>query len=538
LTEDDKRFRAIFEQAALGIAVVDSMTGRFQKVNQHYCEITGFSEPEMLDLDFQRITHPEDLAADLRNMGRLRAGEAQAFQMEKRYLRKNGAIVWVSLTCVPLWEKPGPGMQHLAMVEDITERKHAEEALREREQRLSSVYETVGDIIFHLAVEPGETYRFISVNPAFTRVTGLPREAVVGKAVNEVIPEASLAIVHPHYRKAIEEGVIVRWEETSDYPTGRLSGEVTIAPVIDANGRCTHLVGSVHDVTERKLAAEKIRLLHADLQHHALELEERVAARTAELALAKEAAESADRLKSAFLATMSHELRTPLNSIIGFTGIILQELAGPLNGEQKKQLGMVKSSARHLLELINDVLDISKIEAGELPVHVAPFDLGDAIARVMATVTPFAEKKALALHVVKPPLLPPLISDQRRVEQILLNLLNNAIKFTDQGSVTLTVDVPAPGAGSEGSQSEGRVVQLRVVDTGIGMKEADMTRLFQPFQQIDSGIQRQHEGTGLGLAICRRLTELLGGTIRAESTWGHGSVFSVTLPFGGRTRSS
>ena len=162
-----------------------------------------------------------------------------------------------------------------------------------------------------------------------------------------------------------------------------------------------------------------------------------MARRTAELAVAKERAESADRLKSAFLATMSHELRTPLNSIIGFTGIMLQGLAGPLNAEQTKQLGMVQSSARHLLALINDVLDISKIEAGQLEIRAEQFDLRSSLEKVAALVKPLAEKKGLALRVVLSPDVGQAVSDRLRVEQVLLNLLNNAVKFTERGEVTL-----------------------------------------------------------------------------------------------------
>jgi signal transduction histidine kinase len=249
-------------------------------------------------------------------------------------------------------------------------------------------------------------------------------------------------------------------------------------------------------------------------------LERKVAERTRDLDAAKHRAEDADRLKSAFLATMSHELRTPLNSIIGFTGIILQGLAGPLVPEQTRQLGMVRESARHLLALINDVLDISKIESGQLEIRTAPFDLHDSIRRVSESVRPLAEKKEIALRVAipKPPL--PLESDQRRVEQILINLLSNAIKFTDRGEVILSLEV----------DQTRQVVRLLVSDTGIGIKEEDIQRLFQPFRQIDSGLQRVHEGTGLGLAICRRLTDLLGGEIEVMSTWGRGSLFTVTLP--------
>jgi len=249
----------------------------------------------------------------------------------------------------------------------------------------------------------------------------------------------------------------------------------------------------------------------------------------AALRVAMEAAEAADRIKSAFLATMSHELRTPLNSIIGFTGILLQGLAGPLTSEQSKQLGMVRDSARHLLALINDVLDISKIEAGELPVACESFDLARSIEKVAAIAGTLAEKKGLTLAVKVAPGVGTMVSDARRVEQVLLNLLSNAIKFSEAGSVTLHSElvsdfrldaqhVPVPA------------VRVSVVDCGIGIKPEDMPLLFVPFRQIDSALSRKHEGTGLGLAICRRLAELMGGTITAQSQWGQGSIFTVTLP--------
>lgn len=266
-----------------------------------------------------------------------------------------------------------------------------------------------------------------------------------------------------------------------------------------------------------ELAWSELRTLNDTLEH-------RVADRTRELQAAVQRAESADRLKSAFLATMSHELRTPLNSIIGFTGVVLQGMAGPLTPEQRKQLGMVRNSARHLLELINDVLDLSKIEAGQLQLRAEPFNLPEAIGQVVASIEPMAVSKGLAVHVDIDPALATMNSDRRRLQQIILNLLNNAVKFTDIGRIELHASLQA----AEGGQPE--QVRLAVSDTGVGIREEDLGRLFQPFSQVDDGLSRQYEGTGLGLAICRRLAGLLGGCITVSSHANRGSTFTVILP--------
>ncbi|MCA9924988.1 MAG: GAF domain-containing protein, partial [Anaerolineales bacterium] len=236
-----------------------------------------------------------------------------------------------------------------------------------------------------------------------------------------------------------------------------------------------------------------------------------------------EAAQEADRLKSAFLASMSHELRTPLNSIIGFTGIILQGLAGPLNEEQKKQMGMVQNSARHLLSLINDVLDISKIEAGQLEIVSKPFDMREAVNKLVRTLTPLAAEKGLTLMTKMAPEIGIIVSDQRRVEQILINLINNAIKFTEYGEVVVEC------------RTKDGFVLTEVADTGIGIKEENLGKLFIPFRQIVTGTSRSHEGTGLGLSICKRLVNKLGGEIWVESKWKVGSKFIFTLPLQEKT---
>ncbi len=473
--------------------------------------ITGYTLEEYITHGGWRAAlHPDDLAVDDRDMEKLHAN--QPVITEIRTLTKSGKTVWVRSYAHPVLDAERKELIGIyGAVQDITERKRAEEILEASERRLSLIFDTVSDVIFLLSVEPGDCFRFASVNPAFLALTGLRHEQVIGKRIEEVLPETAHALVINKYKQAIRENRTMRWEEASAYPTSTLYGAVAVTPARNAAGVCTHLIGSVHDITEIRRAEGKVRQLNA-------ELSQRVAERTEELKIALEKAQEADRLKSAFLATMSHELRTPLNSIIGFTGVLLQKLAGPLNDEQAKQLAMVQVSAHHLLALINDVLDISKIEAGQIEIVKQPFDMRLVIEEALRTTSPQAAKKGLSLVAAIGSEVGSLVSDRRRVEQILLNLVNNAIKFTERGEVRVECRI------------QDGWLETRVRDTGIGIKPEDMDKLFQPFRQIDTGLARRHEGTGLGLSICQKLVQLLGGKMGVESEWGVGSAFTFTLP--------
>lgn len=251
------------------------------------------------------------------------------------------------------------------------------------------------------------------------------------------------------------------------------------------------------------------------------EMEQRIAERTIELTAANRKLQEVDKLKSLFIASMSHELRTPLNSIIGFTGILLQGLAGPMNEEQRKQLGMVKGSSQHLLDLITDIIDLSKIEAGKIEFALSGFDLIKVIREVAALFEPAAGCKGIAVVVEGAETLA-MKSDQRRIRQVLVNLVGNAVKFTESGEVRVAA-----------TEEDGFAI-VEVRDTGPGIRQEDMEKLFQFFSQITSADIPKHEGTGLGLYLSKKLTNLLGGDIRAESEFGKGSVFTVTLPLHGK----
>ena len=318
--------------------------------------------------------------------------------------------------------------------------------------------------------------------------------------------------------------------QLSDPSTGRaLPVEGVAGTILSEQGELMWVVTILHDLTE---AIEKARL-YEQLKQASAGLERKVQEATAELADQNEllrrqhiALEQASALKSQFLANMSHEFRTPLNAILGYTHMLLNGVSGAVSDSQRKSLTRIDSNSRHLLALINDILDITRIEAGRMPLNLSTFRVPDLVTEVMSELEPIIKRSNLTVASKMRRELPPLKSDRQKVKQIVLNLLSNALKFTPQGSVTIgaTYDRRA------------RVMSIAVSDTGVGIPDGDHSKVFEDFRQLDSSPARGYGGTGLGLSICRRLAQMLGGSIDLDSVPGQGSTFTLRLPARARRR--
>ena len=472
-----------------GIVYFYDTSGRFLRWNRNFEVVSGYSGAEIAGM------HPRDFFAPA-DQPRVEERIAEVFargesSVEAPFVSRDGRatsyfftgqrMVFQDKTCLV-----GVGI-------DISERKRAETALRDAELRYHTLFEQtpVG-----VAVVDPATASIIECNEQAARQLGYTRQELAGRAMADLEAKDTGAEIEQRIGKLSGE-VRHQFETQHRTRSGEIRDVFVSGRLIELGGRkLIHCV--FFDITERvRIEAER------EKRHRA---------------------EAADRIKSSFLATMSHELRTPLNAIIGFTGftgIMAQGLAGPLTEEQRQQLGLVQASGRHLLALVNDVLDISRIESGQMDIAHERFDLRQSLDRIAALFAPQAQAKNLALHTQIAPALGEAVGDQRRFEQILLNLLGNAVKFTDRGRIVLAADLV------------GGTIRVQVSDSGIGIKPEDLPTLFQPFRQIDSSLARQHDGTGLGLAICQRLTTLMGGHIHVDSQWGRGSTFSVTLPLQG-----
>jgi PAS domain S-box-containing protein len=472
-------------------------------------KLFGWRASEVLGkrLDEFGLIYPDDAEVVGTALDALNQGKSSV--VRNRNYRKNGSVIHCEWYNSALMGESGQLIWGLSLALDVTARYQMEEALRASEEKYRNIFEAAPVGIFQSTTDG----RFLSVN---SRLAAMFRFNSAEEMVCSVENIGTELFVHPEQRQDlirqaeqaggyIESEVEYRRKDGSTFVCNYYTRVLRVE-----NGRA-FLEGFVEDITERKRAEEVLREAHDVLEH-------RVAERTAELSAANERLKELDRLKSLFVASMSHELRTPLNSIIGFTSLLRRGLSGPVNSEQQKQLGIVQTSASHLLGLINDLLDVSHIEAGKADLVCESFDFVEVVQEVVRTLQPMADSKRLPIVIRIYQQSIPMRGDRKRTVQILLNLASNALKFTQEGSVEIVA------AASEDK------LQVAVADTGIGIKQEHLGMLFEAFRQVDGSAKRVYEGTGLGLYLCRKLLTIVGGEIFVESKFGVGSRFTYWMP--------
>jgi PAS domain S-box-containing protein len=475
-----------FEQPLVGM-LSSNLKKKSLYINQRFCDIVGYSQEEMQILDWGKITHPDDLVIDQAYFDQVLRGEIDSYEMEKRYIHKDGHLVYIHLAVNGVHDEQGQLDHFIAIVLDISRRKQVEQALETNRMLLHSIINNTSDFIYVKDLQG----RYQLFNAASEKAVGKRMAEVLGKDDYFLFPPHEAKTIMASDRQVLEGQSAITYEEVVTFANGKLMTLLaTKGPVFGPDGEKTGLFGIVRDFTERKQ-------MELDLQH------------------AKDAAEVANRAKSGFLAKMSHELRTPLNGILGYTQILSRN--DNLTVAQQEGLHIIERSGDYLLALINDILDLAKVEAGKVELSPTIVSLEELLRGIELLFQMRAEPKGIQFSYQPLSELPMAIeADETRLRQILINLLGNAFKFTERGAVTLTV------AYIEGELS------FQVSDQGCGIAAADLDKIFLPFQQV--GDKKYFgQGTGLGLPITKKLVEMMGGELRVTSTLGQGSTFSVLL---------
>ncbi|HEY9632506.1 MAG TPA: response regulator [Coleofasciculaceae cyanobacterium] len=516
LRQAEEKYRTIFENAVDGIFQT-TPDGHYLSANPALARIYGYESPEALTANLSNID--QQLYVDSKRRSefrRLIQEHGTVSDFESQVYGKDGRVLWISENARAVRDAQGALLYYEGTVQDITRRQHAEEERQQAEEALRCSQQRLA---FHLehtllaVIEWNLDFQVVEWNPAAQTIFGYAKSEAMGHRVTELIVPASIR----NHVNQIQQALLLQQGGTrSTNENITKDGRIITCDwyntvLLDDHGNVIGVISLVDDITERERAK-------------------------AELQQAKEAAETANRAKSQFLANMSHELRTPLNAIIGYSEM-LQEEAEDLEQEDfVPDLQKIHAAGKHLLGLINDILDLSKIEAGRMELYLETIDIASTAQDVVTTIQPLVEKNANVLNVEFANNLGTMEADLTKVRQSLFNLLSNACKFTKQGTITLRVSRGERKRGRGGEDAANFLpshqdwITFRVTDTGIGMSPEQMSRLFEAFTQADASTTRQYGGTGLGLAITKKLCQMMGGDVTVESEVGKGSTFSIYLP--------
>ena len=480
LRESEARFRAAFESAATGMMLVDT-EGHALQVNRPLVEMLGYTEEEFHSQAFAEFTYPDDVGPNLLLFHRALTGEIDSYQLEKRFITKRGDLVWGHLSAGVVRDAEGRPLYIVGQVQDITERKRAEEAVRESEERYRALVNNFpqGAVLLF-----GLDLRHLVADGQGLAELGLSKGSVEGKTISEAFPADLAAMLTPRYQAALAGE-----HAAFDLPHAGHIYQVQVLPIQYAG--TTAGMAVMQDVTEQRRAQALAEL---------------------------------DRAKTAFIANVSHEFRTPLTLLLGPAADALADREAPLPARQRERLEFIERSGLRLYKLVNTLLDFSSIEAGRLQATFVPTDLAAFTAELASTFRSAIERAELRLRVDCPPLISlrqPVYVDRDMWERIVLNLLSNALKFTFAGEIVVSLR-PVPAERAER-------VELEVRDTGVGIPAEALPHLFERFYRVPGLRGRTHEGTGIGLALVQELVQLHGGTVRASSAGGVGSSFTVGL---------
>jgi two-component system sensor histidine kinase/response regulator len=503
LRESEQRLQSVLDNTT-AVIYLKNLQGQYLLVNRCFEELFHIASGNIVGQTDHQV-FPKELADAFRanDLNVIEAG--QPLEFEELAPHADGLHTYISVK-VPLRDDAGEIYGMCGISTDITQRKRAEEEIRKISTFLDSIIENLPIMLF---VKDAAELKFERMNRAGEELLGCPHEELIGKSDHDIFPpELAEAFVAKDQEVLRNKSLVDVSEETIVTPRGERILHTRKIPILGDNGEPAHLVGISEDITERK-------------RHER------------ELKTAMEAAEAANRAKSAFLANMSHEIRTPMNGVIGMTGLLLETRLAP---EQREYLTLVRDSAHSLLALINDVLDFSKIEAGRLDLDSFPFRIRDQLGDTMRSLALRALGKRLEMVCQIAPDVPDrLLGDAIRLRQIVINLVGNAVKFTERGEVVLDVALAGESTATAAPAADEIALHFTVTDTGIGIPPEKHALIFQAFEQADTSTTRRYGGTGLGLTISSRLVELMGGRLWVESEPGKGSRFHFTAVFGRAT---